>query len=65
MDIDFESMFKGPAQADKRPLKKVAPTDEFVDSTKEPKRSKIIAHTRISSSQPIIDIDKFLEAGNE
>uniref|UniRef100_A0A803PKM9 Uncharacterized protein n=1 Tax=Cannabis sativa TaxID=3483 RepID=A0A803PKM9_CANSA len=58
MDVDFESMFKGPPKADKKSRKKIVQADEVANSTKEPKRPKTKAYTKRSSSQPVIDVDK-------
>ncbi|KAM6541390.1 hypothetical protein CsatB_005837 [Cannabis sativa] len=65
MDVDFESKFRGPLQADKESKKKVIPVVVVMDSTKEPKWLKTKACIRKSLNQPITDVYKFLEAGNE
>ncbi|KAM6553768.1 hypothetical protein CsatB_014530 [Cannabis sativa] len=65
MDIDFESDFRGPPQADKQSKKKVVPVGVVTDSTKEPNRPKTQACRRRPLGEPISRVEKFLEAGNE
>ncbi|KAM6543290.1 hypothetical protein CsatB_007737 [Cannabis sativa] len=64
MEIDSESEFRGPPQANMESKRKVVSIDVVMDSTKEPNWPKTEACTR-SLGQPNSGVEKFLEARNE